>query len=354
MKPYIAVPATLALVYRAWSHKSLTPAGIVAATFTAVAHAMHPWSVFFVLLCVFFLAGTRVTKIKHNIKSTLTLSSHSLSGVESPRTHAQVLANSLVASVLILLHTYMLSHRPGASAKPCYRWMRGCDLLVVGIVANYAAVTADTFSSELGILSRSNPLLITAPWRRVPRGTNGGITLMGLLAGGAGALLIAICAVVLLPFCEDWDMNSKALFAAAVTGVGLAGSLLDSLLGATLQASVVDTRSGKVVEGDGGTKVPVHASGSLNLRKSAKVRSNVVGYEEGPNAVGKTPATQSNGEGQSHESRKIEVGRDVLSNNGVNFAMAALTSSVAMGAVMWWHRCMAQGIVYYRLARPMS
>jgi uncharacterized membrane protein len=63
MKPIIAVPATAALVYRAWSRKSLTPVGIVTAFLTAVAHAVHPWSVFFALLAVFFLLGTAVTKV---------------------------------------------------------------------------------------------------------------------------------------------------------------------------------------------------------------------------------------------------------------------------------------------------
>lgn len=62
MKSLIAVPATLALVYRAWSRNSLTPLGIVVAAATAAAHAVHPWSVFFALLVVFFLAGTSVTK----------------------------------------------------------------------------------------------------------------------------------------------------------------------------------------------------------------------------------------------------------------------------------------------------
>ncbi len=64
MKPIIAVPATLALIYRAYSKKSLTPAGIVAATVTAIAHAVHPWNLPFVLLAVFFLAGTRVTHVR--------------------------------------------------------------------------------------------------------------------------------------------------------------------------------------------------------------------------------------------------------------------------------------------------
>jgi hypothetical protein len=63
MKAYIAVPAIGALVYRAYAHKSLTPTGIVAAILTAMVHAVHPWNMPFVLLVVFFLAGSRVTNV---------------------------------------------------------------------------------------------------------------------------------------------------------------------------------------------------------------------------------------------------------------------------------------------------
>ena len=78
MKAIIAVPITLLIEYRAWSHKSLTPLGIVTAGLTAAAHAVHPWSLPFVLLMVFFLAGTRVTKVCmadiHRLESLLTIS----------------------------------------------------------------------------------------------------------------------------------------------------------------------------------------------------------------------------------------------------------------------------------------
>lgn len=63
MKPIIAVPAVLALVHRAWSRKSLTPLGILAAALTAIAHVVHPWSAPFALLVVFYLGGTKVTKV---------------------------------------------------------------------------------------------------------------------------------------------------------------------------------------------------------------------------------------------------------------------------------------------------
>lgn len=63
MKPIVAIPATLLLVYRAYSRQSLTPIGILTAALTATAHAVHPWSVFYALLASFFLAGTAVTKV---------------------------------------------------------------------------------------------------------------------------------------------------------------------------------------------------------------------------------------------------------------------------------------------------
>lgn len=66
MQPLIAVPAVAALVYRAWSRNSLTPLGIVTAIVTAIIHTIHPWSIFFALLALFFLLGTAVTKVRFN------------------------------------------------------------------------------------------------------------------------------------------------------------------------------------------------------------------------------------------------------------------------------------------------
>jgi len=138
MKPVIAIPATLALVYRAYSRRSLTPLGIFAAVLTAVAHAIHPWSVFFALLAVFFLAGSQVTKVKHEVKASLTHSASGASGGEGPRTHVQVLANSVIASVLIVLHAWSLAKDGMAQEELCWRYEargRASDVLVLGIVA---------------------------------------------------------------------------------------------------------------------------------------------------------------------------------------------------------------------------
>lgn len=118
---------------------------------------------------------------------------------------------------------------------------------------NYAAVAADTLSSELGILSPTPPRLLTsASLRVVPRGTNGGVTPTGLAAGFGGAFAVAATSAVLLPFCAG---RARAGWVAGMTVWGGLGSVLDSVLGGVLQASVVDKRSGKVVEGTGGMKV---------------------------------------------------------------------------------------------------
>lgn len=122
---------------------------------------------------------------------------------------------------------------------------------------NYVAVAADTFSSELGILSKSPPRLITSlNLRKVPPGTNGGVTATGLAAGLLGSFSVALASTLALPFCtERSGIKERALWTVAMSLWGLGGSVLDSVLGGLLQASVVDKRSGKIVEGSGGKKV---------------------------------------------------------------------------------------------------
>jgi uncharacterized membrane protein len=176
------------------------------------------------------------------------------------------------------------------------------DLLPYGIFAQYAAVAADTLASELGILAQEQPVLVTDVMallsfkpKRVPRGTNGGVTTLGTVAGLGGAALMAVTALMLTPFCGGWTYADKLLLVAAMTVWGGLGSLLDSILGGLLQASVVDAKSGRVVEGEGGLRVAYSQSG-----------------------------------GQTDE-RKLLNGQDILDNNGVNALMAG---SMTVGALL--------------------
>ncbi|KAG9843353.1 hypothetical protein KCU98_g8172, partial [Aureobasidium melanogenum] len=278
---------TALVVYSAAKNK-LTPGGIIAAIVTAGIHMVHPWGVFFNLLVGFFIAGTLGTKINHTTKKTLTQSATGGVGGEGARNYAQVLANSGAASLLILCHLYA-ARNGGTSIKDGFSLT---DAIPFGIAGSYAAAAADTLSSELGILSPTSPVLITAPWRSVPRGTNGGVTITGLLAGLAGSVFISTLAYFTLPFSRmAWTGDSKFLFWVVLTIAGFSGTLLDSLLGALVQATVEDKNTGRVVEGDNGKRVKVTAGGS-----------------------------------------RVQRGMDLLNNNGVNFAMAATIAVVGMAA----------------------
>lgn len=215
-------------------------------------------------------------------------------------------------------------------------------LILAGIVANYAAVAADTLSSELGILAQSRPRLITRPWVVVPRGTNGGVTAGGLGAGILGALTIAVASVVVMPFCgggaaaaglgpvgralmagereeiyRGWTLADKLIWVLVVTGWGALGSVLDSVLGAVFQASVLDRRTGKIVEGAGGVKVLVSRGGG------------------GGGLISKEQAEEHE-TSTREESRKVLVGLDWLDNNQVNFLMATTMSVGGIGVASWY------------------
>ncbi|KAL4806277.1 integral membrane protein DUF92-domain-containing protein [Aspergillus unguis] len=354
MKPIISVPIIVALVHRAYSRKSLIPVGLVAAALTAVAHALNPWSLPLFLLLVFYVGGTKATKVKHDIKAQLTLSATGSHGGEGARTHIQVLANSIVASVLCLAHAWALKNK-SSDGNGCFSTGRSADdLLVVGIIANYAAVAADTFSSELGILSKSHPRLIISPTLRVvPPGTNGGVTGTGLLAGAFGAFTIGVTSAVLLPFCDSVanTLQERIVLVLVTTVWGTMGSILDSILGALLQASVVDKRSGKIVEGIGGQKVLLHPSSTTpgSADSSLKPAAGASGAQlrhmetvantaalKGTRATG-TAEKRDEGEQAQHESRRVESGRDILDNNAVNVLMAAIMSvgAMALASYVW-------------------
>ena len=278
-----------------------------------------------------------------------------------------VLANSGVASILILMHAYQLRQREKNAT--CYAWPG--DLLLVGIVANYAAVAADTFSSELGILSKSQPRLITSlNFRKVPPGTNGGVTLYGLAAGLLGSLIIVTTTAALVPFCSPkspitglrdghgWTIKDRQRFSFAMTLWGALGSVLDSLLGGWLQQSVVDTRTGKVVEGEGGKRVLVSKAGpnSMHYKKRAEIKANLLNGE-GKDAV-PMKAAEAEEEldekmggmdkydakmkfrkpsfGDEKPSRMVESGASLLDNNEVNLLMALTMSLGAMGVASWF------------------
>jgi len=97
---------------------------------------------------------------------------------------------------------------------------------------------ADTWATELGVLSRVPPRLLTTG-QEVTAGTSGGVTWLGIWASLAGALLIGAVATALTQAASlwrgtGWQVDAVSYSLLAVIG-GVTGSLFDSFLGATVQ-----------------------------------------------------------------------------------------------------------------------
>ena len=137
----------------------------------------------------------------------------------------QALANGGAGALLAL--AYGLSGEPPA--------------LLAAFAGIMATVTADTWATELGVLSPRPPRLVTT-WRVVEPGTSGAVTMHGLAATAAGALMIGV--VVLAAEAIERGVWAPWLLGAALLG-GVGGSLADSLLGATAQAIYRTPRGGE-------------------------------------------------------------------------------------------------------------
>jgi uncharacterized protein (TIGR00297 family) len=192
----------IALVAR--SRRTLTTSGAIAAIAVATATWSAGW-IWGATLIAFFLTSTLLSQLGAARKQNA-IGDIVAKGAE--RDWKQVIANGGpygAAALLSLVSSDSI-------------WM----LAGVGALA---ASTADTWATEIGTLSSSPRSIIT--WRAVPTGTSGGVTLYGTLAAFVGACFIGAFVCV-----AGWPFTA---FRAALTG-GFAGSVFDSLLGATVQS----------------------------------------------------------------------------------------------------------------------
>lgn len=173
-----------------------------------------------VILMAFFISSTALGWVRPAEKEML----KAIHQKGNRRDLFQVMANGGMGAVTALL--YGLTHNPA--------WALGCAV-------SFASSNADTWASELGVLSRGNPVSLPG-LRPVPRGISGGVSPFGCAASLAGAVFIALIFAA-----ENLSLRilTGGFFrvGAFVAGAGFLGSLLDSLLGGTLQAQYVPARS---------------------------------------------------------------------------------------------------------------
>lgn len=121
------------------------------------------------------------------------------------------------------------------------------SFLICAFLGHYACCNGDTWASELGILSKGDPILITT-LKRVPKGTNGGISALGTFASISGGFVLGVCYWLgAIPFAVGHNAPPQWPVIVLTTLAGLLGSIIDSLLGATLQSSYKVPKARRVV-----------------------------------------------------------------------------------------------------------
>lgn len=185
------------------------------------------------LLLTFFFTSSLFSKSFKKRKQN----SEKFYSKDSKRDAGQVFANGGLAGLFVVVHVFFPD-----SWLP---WM--------GFAAAFAAANADTWATELGIFSRKAPVLVTNG-TPVEMGTSGAISPVGTLAALTGSGLIALAAWLVWP--EDLPAaNLEQMIILVVAG--LAGSLVDSWLGASVQAIYYCPTCQKETE-----KYPLHNCGT--------------------------------------------------------------------------------------------
>ncbi|MDP4161101.1 MAG: DUF92 domain-containing protein, partial [Bacillota bacterium] len=198
--------------------------GAVFAFFLTVGLYISGGIPFLAALFGFFISSSFFTKLWTGEKEELEKALYDKGG---NRDHIQVLANGGAAFIMAAAY-YLMPEK---------------QFLVAFFVA-IAECNADSWASEIGIMSRSTPFSIIN-FKPVQRGMSGGVTFLGLFASACGALFIAglyfVVMFVSIPFLElIRDCTMIAVF-------GFAGAAIDSDLGAVFKPAYVD-RTGRLTE----------------------------------------------------------------------------------------------------------
>lgn len=217
----------------AYWKRSLSLSGMWAAAVMGAVYYGAGNLFWFGILLLFFVSSSAFSRFRGDRKRELE-KSYAKSG---RRDAGQVLANGGLGMLACLGNLIW--------PDPCWGYF---------FVGTMAAVTADTWATEWGGLSRTAPRSILTG-RRIPAGTSGGVTLLGSAAALAGAVFIGGAAWLLLGWTGEavfpggWEAVLALVKWGLIGGVsGIVGAFADSFLGATLQRMQRCVVCGKEVE----------------------------------------------------------------------------------------------------------
>ncbi len=218
----IGVGLALLIALLSYRFKFLSPSGS-AATFLlgAVVFGIGKWE-FSLPLLLFFILSSLLSKLGKKWKKKFADTFQK----GGQRDLGQVFANGGIAGIIVLLWNYFPN-----------------DLWYFIFVGSIAAVTADTWGTEIGVFSKIKPRNILN-LKRVAPGTSGGVTILGFAGGLAGSFIVVFLGGLATHRYDQFSLSLIFLIVAA----GLFGSIIDSYIGATIQAQYKCPNCSKITE----------------------------------------------------------------------------------------------------------
>lgn len=219
-----AIIISFIFAFISYKMKAADMSGLLSAALMGILIIVFSDVRWFLVMLTFFILGAGFTKFKYEKKKSEGVA-ESKGGV---RGFINVFANGLVSLCAAVLY--------GISPEPMY---------IALFIGSVAAAMADTSASELGMLGKT-PYLITS-FKKVPKGTDGGVTLFGEVAATLAAFIVCIIAFMLGAIPPEMVL--------AGTAAGFVGTNVDSFIGATLE------RRGII--GNAGTNITCTLAGGL-------------------------------------------------------------------------------------------
>jgi uncharacterized protein (TIGR00297 family) len=230
MQIFLAILFSAVFSLAAWQRRALSRSGALAAFFTGALIFGIGGFAWAALLLAFFISSSLWSRVFVGEKKAMNAQYEK----GTQRDWGQVLANGGIGIGLVLFH--------GLYPSSSWPW--------VAFAGAMAAVNADTWATELGAFSPTQPRLVTNG-KPVEKGDSGGVTLTGYAAALGGAALVAFIALLFPSPARQPGLLVAILLA------GLIGSTIDSMLGATLQAMYYCPTCRKETE-----RHPVHSCSS--------------------------------------------------------------------------------------------
>lgn len=221
-----SVLVSLAGAGLAYIRRDLTGNGFWGAVAVGTLIAYFGGWAWFAILAVFFISSSWLTSFKTDAKRDVQQDF----AKGRPRDLGQVLANGFLGAILAVLFA-AFDQRP---------------VFFIAFLGVMATTTADTWATELGVLGRGRVWSIWSG-QLVKAGTSGGVSLVGILAGLAGALTVGLAGEIGVILAAEPIIPVRYPLIAATNG-GFFGCMFDSLLGATLQSRYRCTVCQKVTE----------------------------------------------------------------------------------------------------------